>query len=150
MVVNFIRWFISLPISLSLIPIIFYVISWLLKWVFYILNFIMIRGTRYDLPPIFNFEYGVVDFKYFIFNICLSSLIASGICGIIGRIIMPSEWRCRKATFLCFGLVSVLLSIIGSICFWDSAHWFYSILTTIDLFLMAIIYTVIATMDDNI
>lgn len=150
MFINYIRWFLSLPISLLLIPIVYYIISWILKWVFDILYIIMTWGTRYDSPPIFDFEYSIIDFKSFIFDICLSSLIASGICGFIGRIIMPSKWRSQKVSKWYYGLVSILLSIIGAVYFWESEHWFYSTLTIIDLFLMAIIYTAVATIYDEI
>lgn len=59
---NILRWVISAPISIAIWGLLCIVIEWLLGWIFKILSFIMFWGTRYDIPPIFDWEHKLQDF----------------------------------------------------------------------------------------
>jgi hypothetical protein len=64
---NILRWIISAPISIVLLGLLCTVIEWLLSWFFsWVLrigHFTMVWNTRYDNPPIFDWEYKLKDLK---------------------------------------------------------------------------------------
>lgn len=137
--VSFFRWIISLPIAIGLIPFLFWIINWIIDLIFKVRYFMTTWGTRWDVPNITDFDDAISDFKYFIFNICLSTLIASGIAGYIGGLIAP-KGHSNKIAFV-FGIPALLFSILLIVGLWDTEHWFYSILSTINLLLMTAIFT---------
>lgn len=135
---NVIRWIISVPISIAILIPLYIAVEWLLGWVNKIVYFIMFWGTRYDVPPMFDFEYQVEDFKSFIFITCLSTLISAGISGYIGGKICPRKHV--TATSWLFGIAILPLVIYSIVSFWNSEHWFYSTLWVIDMILFGVIF----------
>ena len=135
---NVLRWIISAPISIAILGLLCIVVEWLLGWIFKILYFIMVWGTRYDVPPIFDYEYKLQDFKTFIFVTCLSTLISAGISGFLGGLICPKKHT--VATACLFGLVILPIIIFSSVTLWDSEHWFYSSVWILDMIILGFIF----------
>lgn len=135
---TFLRWILGAPIAVTLLVVLAYVCEWILGFILKIAYFIMVWGTRFDTPPIFDFEASLQDFKSFIFITCLSPLIAGGISGYIGGKICPPNNP--NATMWLMGVFICIVAIISSITFWTNEHWFYSILWVIDMVIMSIIF----------
>ena len=135
---NILRWIISAPISIAIWGLLCVVIEWLLGWIFKILYFIMIWGTRYDVPPFFDWEQKFQDFKSFIFITCLSTLISAFISGCIGGLICPKNHS--VATTWLFGLTILPVIIFSCVAFWDTEHWFYSSVWIIDMIISGFLF----------
>ncbi len=131
---NILRWIISAPVSIIIYGLLCIVIEWLLGWIFKILYFIMGWGTRYDVPPIFDWEYKLQDFKTFIFVTCLSTIISAVISGYIGGKICPKHHS--VATACLFGTAILPIIIFSCITLWDSEHWFYSSVWILDMIMV--------------
>ena len=75
---NILRWIISAPISIALLGLLCIVIEWLLSWFFSLVlkisYFTMVWGTRYDYPPIFDWEYKLQDLKILILIVTYSQV----------------------------------------------------------------------------
>ena len=91
----------------------------------------MVWGTRYDTPPIFDWEYKLQDFKSFILVTCLSTLISACISGYIGGKICPKNHS--VATAYLFGIVILPIIIFSCVAFWNTEHWFYSSVWILDM-----------------
>jgi hypothetical protein len=135
---NILRWVISAPISIVILGLLCGVIEWLLGCIYKILDFIMFWGTRYDVPPVFDFEYEILDFKAFIFITCLSTLISAGISGYIGGLICPRNNS--VATSWLFGVIILPILIFSCIAFWNTEHWFYSSVWILDMILVGCLF----------
>ena len=135
---NIFRWIISAPISIAIWGLLCVVIEWLLGWIFKILSFIMFWGTRYDVPPIFDWEHKLQDFKSFIFITCLSTLISACISGFIGGLICPKNHSVATAWLLGIFLLPVL--IFCCVVSWDTEHWFYSSVWILDLIISSCLF----------
>ena len=135
---NILRWIISAPISIVILGLLCNVIEWLLGYIYKILYFIMFWGTRYDVPPVFDFEYELLDFKVFIFVTCLSTLISAGISGYIGGLICPRNNS--VATSWLFGVIILPILIFSCIAFWNTEHWFYSLVWILDMILVGCLF----------
>ena len=98
----------------------------------------MFWGTRYDVPPVFDFEYELLDFKTFIFVTCLSTLISAGISGYIGGLICPRNNS--VATVWLFGVIILPILIFSCIAFWNTEHWFYSSVWILDMILVGCLF----------
>lgn len=140
---NILRWIISAPASIAILGLLYIVIEWLLGWTFKILYFIMFWGTRFDVPPIFDYEYKFQDFKTFIFVTCLSTLISAGISGYIGGLICPKNHS--VATSCLFGAFILPILTISSITFWNTEHWFYSSVWILDMIIVGFLFVGSAT-----
>ena len=135
---SLIRWIISLIISpLLLIPL-YLLISWILEWVYRIFIFIIFWGTRYDMPHLFSFEKQVEDLKSFILITCISTIISSGLSGLIGGIIAPSNNPKILGTL--YAIIILPITIYSSVIFWNNEHWFYSTLWVIDMLIVAFVF----------
>ena len=135
---NILRWIISAPISIVIMGLLWIVIEWILSLIFKLLYFITISGTRYDVPPIFDFEYEYRGFMNFIFITCLSTLISAGISGYIGGLICPRNNS--VATSWLFGVIILPILIFSCIAFWNTEHWFYSSVWILDMILVGGIF----------
>ena len=135
---NILRWIISAPISIAILGLSWVVTEWLLGWIFKILYYIMVWGTRYDVPPIFDWEYKLQDFKNFIFITCLSTLISAGISGYIGGKICPKNHS--VATSCLFGIAILPVIIFSCVAFWNSEHWFYSLVWILDMIMVGLVF----------
>lgn len=140
---NFFRWIISAPISIVILCVLYPIIKWFLGLIFKVFYFIMCWGTRFDTPPIFDYAIQIEDFKTFIFETCLSTLISAGIAGYIGGKICPKNHNI--VTSYLFGIFILPLLIFSTITFWDSEHWFYSSVWVIDMLVLGVIFVGIAT-----
>ena len=139
---NILRWVISAPISIAIWGLLSIVVKWLLGWIFKILSFIMFWGSRYDVPPIFDWEYKLQDFKTFIFVTCLSTLISAGISGLIGGVICPKNHS--VATTWLFGLTILPVIIFSCVTFWSTEHWFYSSVWILDMIISGFLFVTCA------
>ena len=137
------RWIISAPISIVILGILCTAIEWLLGWILKILYFVMFWGTRYDVPPIFDWEHKFQDFKSFIFITCLSTLISAGISGYIGGKICPKNHS--AATTWLFGSAILPVIIFSCVTFWNTDHWFYSSVWIIDMIILGFIFVASAS-----
>ena len=133
-----IRWIISAPISIVLLGLSCIVVQWLLGWIYKILYFIMFWGTRYDVPPIFDFEYEYRGFMNFIFITCLSTLISAGISGYIGGLICPKNHSVATAWLFGIGILPII--IFSCVAFWNTEHWFYSSVWILDMILVGCLF----------
>lgn len=137
-----IRWTISGPIAIGLFLVLGIVFDWLLGWLFKILSLVMAWGTRYDTPNIFDFEAKISDLKSFIFGTCLAFLLAAACAGFVGGRICPP--RNSKAAGWLMGILIIPIIAMSIVSFWNSEHWFYSILWIIDMALAATIFVSVA------
>ena len=135
---NILRWIISAPISIVILVLSCNVVEWLLGLIYRLLYFITVSGTRYDVPPIFDFEYEYRNFMTFIFITCLSTLISAGVSGYIGGLICPKNHS--VATTWLFGVAILPIIIFSCIAFWNTEHWFYSLVWVLDMILLGILF----------
>ena len=135
---NILRWIISAPISIVILVLSCNVVEWLLGLIYKLLYFITVSGTRYDVPPIFDFEYEYRNFMTFIFITCLSTLISAGVSGYIGGLICPKNHS--VATTWLFGVAILPIVIFSCIAFWNTEHWFYSLVWVLDMILLGILF----------
>ena len=143
-----IRWIISAPIAIACFFCLSIAFEWLLRLLYKVLYFITVWGTRWDAPPLFDFDAKMLDFKSFIFTTCLSTLLAAGCSGFIGGSICPSENP--KAVTWFMGIIILPVVAFSVYSFWSSEHWFYSIIWLIDMILAALTFvSAAATAQDN-
>lgn len=135
---NIFRWIMSAPTAIAILGLLCIVIEWLVGWLFKILYFIMFSGTRYDVPPIFDYENKLEDFKTFIFVTCLSTLISAVGAGYIGGLICPKNHS--VATACLFGTIILPIIILSCVTFWDTEHWFYSSIWILDMIILGILF----------
>lgn len=133
-----IRWIISAPIAIACLLGLRIAFEWLLRVIYKVLYFITVWGTRWDAPPLFDFDAKVLDFKSFIFITCLSTLLAAGCSGFIGGLICPPK-NPKLVTWL-MGLIILPIVTFSVYSFWSSEHWFYSSLWIIDMILVALLF----------
>lgn len=120
-----IRWILYVPIGIVSFLLSLYLVPYILAFLWKILYFVMFWGTRYDVPPLFDFEYTIEDFKAFIFTTCLGTVISGGISGAITGYIAPkSNYPGVATTIYAIPLVCVL--VMFGYAAWNSEHWFYS------------------------
>lgn len=131
MIINIFRWIISTPVAVAVLYILFVVLQWLLGLILKVGSFIMFAGTRFYTPDMSSLE-------SFIFVTCLSSLISAGVAGYIGGKICPQGHL--KAKLILFGVIILPILILSSAIFWDSEHWFYSILWILDMIIASFIF----------
>lgn len=132
------RWIVYCPLSLAAFLAGLVIVPYLLGVIFKIMYFVMFAGTKYDMPPFFDYEYAIEDFKAFIFTTCLGTIISGGISGALAGSIAP---KCSKPG-IAIGLYLVpmvaLLVWLG-VVYWDSEHWFYSTCMEITLLITALV-----------
>lgn len=120
-----IRWILYIPIGIASFLLSLYLVPYILAFLWKILYFVMIWGSRYDVPPFFDFEYKIADFKAFIFTTCLGTVISGGISGAIAGYIAPNSQYPGVATTI-YAIPLVYLLVIFGYAAWNSEHWFYS------------------------
>ena len=135
---NIIRWIISAPISIVILGLSYIVIEWLISLFIKIYYYIAVWGTRYDHPPIFDWEHKFQNFKSFVCITCLSTLISAMISGLIGGKICPKKHS--VATACLFGAVILPIIIFSCVIFWDTEHWFYSSVWVLDMIVMGFLF----------
>ena len=131
-----IRWTLYVPIGIVSFLLSLYLVPYILAFLLKILYFVMFWGTRYDVPPFFDFEYTIADFKAFIFTTCLGTLISGGISGAIAGYIAPKSNYPGVATIIYAIPLACLLAMFGYEA-WNSEHWFYSTCMEITLIITA-------------
>ena len=146
---NILRWIISAPISIAILGVLCIVINWLFSWIvswaLRIGYYTMVWGTRYDNPPVFDWEYKLQDIKIVVlitFLNCLSTLISACISGYIGGKICPKNHG--VATACLFGLAILPVIIFSCVSFWDTEHWFYSSVLIIDMIISGGLFVICA------
>ena len=105
----------------------------------------MVWGTRYDYPPIFDWEYKLQDLKILIlitFISCLSTLISAAISGYIGGKICPKNHS--VATTCLLGLAILPVIIFSCVSIWNTEHWFYSSVWVIDIIISGCVFVACA------
>lgn len=143
-----IRWIISAPIAIACFIGLNIAFEWLLRLLYKVIYFITVWGTRWNAPPLFDFDAKILDFKSFIFTTCLSTLLAAGCSGFIGGAICPPK-NPKAATWL-MGLIVLPVVALSVYSFWSVDHWFYSTVWLIDMIFAAFIFVgAAATAQDN-
>ena len=98
----------------------------------------MVWGSRYDVSPVFDFEYAIEDFKSFIFTTCLGTIISGGVSGLIAGYISPkSKYPWIATTIYAIPLFCILIMI--GFAAWNSEHWFYSTCMEITLIISGLL-----------
>ena len=119
------RWILYVPVGLASFILCLYVVPYVLAFLWKIMYFVMFWGTRYDVPPMFDFEYAIEDYKSFIFTTCLGTVISGGISGAIAGSIAPKTKYFGVATTL-YAIPMICLLVLFGYSAWNSEHWFYS------------------------
>lgn len=138
-----IRWILYVPIGIASFLLSLYLVPYILAFLWKILYFVMFWGTRYDMPPLFDFEYTIADFKAFIFTTCLGTVISGGISGAIAGSIAPNSKYSGVATTV-YAIPLVCLLVMFGYVAWNSEHWFYSTCMEITLVITGFIGIVFA------
>lgn len=141
-----VRWILSVLVAPALLIPFYIIIEWLLVWIIKIFYYICIWGTRYNVPPI-GVEKQIQDLKFFITITCLSTIIASGLSGFIGGLIAPTKNSNIKSWV--FGIIILPIVIYSSISFWNTEHWFYSVLWILDMIIVAIVFIATSSFTDD-
>lgn len=118
----------------------FIIAEYSIGWIFKFMYFITHAGNEYELPNILDFHSKMNDVNTFIIVFCTSPLISCNIAGRIGGKIAPNNNV--KFVLLVFGIIIPIIYSI--IVYWNSKHWFYSIVWIIDMLLAGTIYVISA------
>lgn len=135
------KWLMSALISPIIVIISFPILDWLVGFILKIFYFVVVFGSRFDIPPITEFDNKMADFKSFIFITCLSALISFGLGGYIGGKIAPTNKGGKR---IIFTLTGILIGGVSVYNFWNSEHWFYSSVWVIAMIVGIIIYVGVA------
>jgi len=133
-----IRWILYIPIGIASFLLSLYLVPYILAFLWKILYFVMFWGSRYDVPPLFDFEYTIADFKAFIFTTCLGTVISGGISGAIAGYIAPKSNYPGVATTI-YAIPLVALLVMFGYAAWNSEHWFYSTCMEITLIITGLL-----------
>lgn len=134
---KFLRWIAFCPVSVAAFIGCLYAVPFLLAWAYKIMYYIMFWGSKYDVAPVFEFEYAIEDFKAFIFITCLGLIISGCISGVIAGCIVPaSNKRIIALAVYCIPML-VLLVLLG-IGGWRIENWLYRICFEISVLFTAV------------
>ena len=134
---NLFRWVAYCPVSIAVFIGCLYFVPFILGWIYKIMYFIIFFGTKYDMPPLFEFEYNIQDFKFFIFTTCFGTIISGFVAGALAGYIAPKSSRPGIATVVFAIPLTGLLTRIGIIG-WNTEHWFYSSCIEVTLLITAL------------
>lgn len=129
---KFLRWTVYCPLSIAAFIICLQVVPFILGWIYKIAYILMFSGSKYDVPPILDFEYAIMDFKNFIFVTCLGTIISGGISGALAGYIAPKSQKTEIAAIVYAIFLFGILALFG-IAAWNTEHWFYSLCMEITL-----------------
>lgn len=101
-------------------------IPYVLNWIIKIIAFVMFWGNpRYYQPAAFDYQYGIEYYIQFIMTICLGTIIAGSITGLIAGFVAPPTKRTSIAYIISIPFLLFIISC--GIDRWVTEHWFYSI-----------------------